>query len=105
MGGPEVCDVGGGAKGGAPPGVFTFKPQPFPSLAAVLDETADALTRQLGLEHCAVFAVDGVGLGARLCAMHGRPPLAAGQAPPLARLAATLVDALAERGRPAAPSE
>jgi serine phosphatase RsbU (regulator of sigma subunit) len=71
----------------------------------VLDETADALTRQLGLEHCAVFAVDGVGLGAHLSAMHGRPPLGAGPGPPLARLGAALVDALAERGHPVAPGE
>jgi serine phosphatase RsbU (regulator of sigma subunit) len=100
----RVFDIGGAVRQGGPPaGVFGQRPQTFPSLAAVLDEAAAALTRQLGLEHCAVFAVDGVHLGARLSAMHGRPPARAGDVHSFEWLAAPLVEALALHGRPIAP--
>ncbi len=99
----KVFDVGGAPASATPWSTFALRPQSFPSLAAVLDEAAAALTRQLGLEHCAVFAVDGPALGARLCAMHGRPP--SGNAPGRERLAPRLVEALAARGRAASPLE
>jgi hypothetical protein len=101
----RVFDVGGGTRGATPLGGFAFRTQAFPSLSAVLDEAADALARQLGLEHCAVFAVDGPEFGARLTAMHGRPPVFAGDRKRLDRLAAPLVLALAALHRPVAPDE
>jgi serine phosphatase RsbU (regulator of sigma subunit) len=101
----RVFDVGGGGGDAATWSAFTLRPQAFPSLAAVLDEAAGALTRQLGLEHCAVFAVDTPDLGARLCAMHGRPPARVAGAHVFDRIAPPLVLALAARGRAVAPRE
>ena len=98
----RVFDVGRGTGGATPLAGFAFRTQAFPSLSAVLDEAADALTRQLGLEHCAVFAVDGAEFGARLTAMHGRPPTFTGDRRRLDRLAPQLVLALAALRRPAA---
>jgi serine phosphatase RsbU (regulator of sigma subunit) len=48
------------------------RPGPFAPLARVLDEAAGELVAGLGLEHCAVFAVEGG--GAVLTALHGQPP-------------------------------
>ncbi len=49
-----------------------FQPGPFASLARVLDDAADELVGRLGLEHCAVFAVNGH--GAVLSSLHGHAP-------------------------------
>jgi len=52
---------------------FGLKPSTFTSLPTVLDDAARALTSNLGLEHCAVFATDAAG-AASLASMHGRAP-------------------------------
>jgi sigma-B regulation protein RsbU (phosphoserine phosphatase) len=104
-----VFDLGGGSlpagRGVPPAGMFAQRPQAFVSLPAVLDEAAALLTRQLGLEHCAVFAVEGPHVGGRLTAMHGRPPRGAAGAQAFERLEPPLVEALAAHGRPIAPTE
>jgi serine phosphatase RsbU (regulator of sigma subunit) len=100
----RVFDVGGALVTPAPASSFGFRPAAFQSLASVLDEAALALTAHLGLEHCAVFALDGGGL-ASLAALHGRAPGDGGGAALLTRLPAPLVEAVARRHGPLALDE
>ncbi len=93
----KVFDVGVSAAPPSPAPEFGFRPGAFQPLAAVLDEAASALTAHLGLEHCAVFALEGGGTAA-LSAMHGRAPGTHGGATLLTRLPAPIVEAVA-RGR------
>jgi hypothetical protein len=64
---------------------------------------AATLTAHLGLEHCAVFAVNGS--GAVLSSMHGSAPVRAGGRAFLERLPAPLVARVAESRSPVAPAE
>lgn len=92
---------------GAPPAStasFGFHPAAFQPLRSVLDEAARALTVHLGLEHCAVFALDGGGL-ASLSGLHGRAPGIHGGASLLTRLPAPLVEAVARGHVPIALEE
>jgi serine phosphatase RsbU (regulator of sigma subunit) len=93
----RVFDVGVAPSGPAPapPGAG------FQSLASVLDDAARSLTAHLGLEHCAVFALDGVG-AASLSALHGRAPGGPGSLPDLS---ASVVAAVARRRSPLALAE
>ncbi|MEP7029045.1 MAG: SpoIIE family protein phosphatase, partial [Candidatus Eisenbacteria bacterium] len=93
----RVFDVGVAAGKPAPAPAFGFRPGAFQPLAAVLDEAASALTAHLGLEHCAVFALEGGGT-ASLSSLHGRAPGTHGGATLLTRLPAPIVAAVA-RGR------
>ena len=98
----RVFDVGVAP---APPASSSFglRPGTFQSLATVLDDAASSLTANLGLEHCAVFALDAG--GATLSAMHGRAPLGRGGAALLSRLPGPVVDAVAARRGPLALEE
>ena len=90
----KVFDV---APGGTP--AFGFRPGEFTSLSSVLDDAARALTSHLGLEHCAVFALDSGG-AASLASMHGRSP-----GDLFSRLPSNVVDAVARRRAPLALNE
>ena len=79
---------------------FGLKPSTFTSLPTVLDDAARALTSNLGLEHCAVFATDAAG-AASLASMHGRAP---GDAL-FSSLPANVVQAVARTRAPLALSE
>ena len=96
----RVFDVGVATPAAPASTSFGFRPGAFQSLASVLDDAAGSLTAHLGLEHCAVFALDAG--GASLAAMHGRAPL--GRAL-LSRLPGHVVDAVAARRGPLALDE
>jgi serine phosphatase RsbU (regulator of sigma subunit) len=68
-----------------------FQPGPFVSLTRVLDDAAAELVGRLGLEHCAVFAVNGN--GAVLSSLHGQAS-SPGNGPYARGLPARLVRAL-----------
>jgi len=93
----RVFDVGMPSTSNRSAPTFGFTPGAFQPLASVLDEAAGALTAHLGLEHCAVFALEGGGT-AQLSALHGRAPGTNGGGTLLSRLPAPLVEAIA-RGR------
>jgi serine phosphatase RsbU (regulator of sigma subunit) len=78
---------------------FGLKAGTFTSLPTVLDDAARALTSNLGLEHCAVFATDAAG-AASLASMHGRAP-----GDLFSRLPANVVEAVARTRAPLALSE
>jgi sigma-B regulation protein RsbU (phosphoserine phosphatase) len=78
---------------------FGLKAGTFTSLPTVLDDAARALTSNLGLEHCAVFATDSAG-AASLASMHGRAP-----GDLFSRLPANVVQAVARTRAPLALNE
>jgi serine phosphatase RsbU (regulator of sigma subunit) len=100
----RVFDIGGAPPLNGAASSYGFRPAAFQTLRDVLDEAARALTTNLGLEHCAVFALDGGGL-ASLAALHGRVPGMNGDAPNLLRLPAPVVAAVALGRAPLALEE
>jgi sigma-B regulation protein RsbU (phosphoserine phosphatase) len=98
-----VFDVGVAPQAPPPSPSFGFRPGTFQSLSSVLDDAASSLTAHLGLEHCAVFALDAG--GASLAARHGRAPGAKGGAALLSRLPSHVVEAVARRRGPLALDE
>ncbi len=84
-------------------GAGPFRPAPFASLASVLDEAAQELTQSLGLEHCAVFAVNGS--GAVLSSLHGQTPRFGPGVALLDRLPQPVIEMLARAHAPLAVEE